>query len=144
VYCALSDILSAASEVEIARLTDDESGRTINEDVVNTAISKGDELINGYLRSRYDVPLSSPPLLIRNISVDLALYYLNQRRYRTNMPESVENQYKATVKILEQIQKGFVNLGIEPQADEGGQVGIYRTNKTSSDKLFNKELLDKF
>nr|BDD46394.1 hypothetical protein 12 [bacterium] len=143
-YCALSDIVSVVPESEIARLTDDTSGRTLNENVVNEAISKGDELINGYLRSRYDVPLTSAPLLVRNISVDLAVYFLYQRRYRANMPESVENQYKTSVKTLGEIQKGFVNLGIEPQSDEGGQVGIYRTNKTSSSKLFNKEFLDKF
>ncbi len=144
-YCILSDILPTVSEAEIARLTDDENGRVINESVVNEAISKGDELINGYLRSRINVlPLSSPPQLVKNISVDLAVYYLYQRRYRTNMPESIENQYKTTIKTLEQIQKGLINLGIEPISEEGGQIGIYRTNKTSSSRLFNKNLLNRF
>jgi len=143
-YCVLSDILSAVPDSEIARLTDDVQGKTINEDIVNDSITKADELINGYLRSRYDVPLTTPPALVKDLSVDLAIYFLYQRRFRTKMPEGMDNQYKAAIKTLEQTQKGFINLGVEANAQEGGQVGTYRTNKTSSSRLFNKDLLNRF
>ena len=143
-YSSLSDILSTLSESEIARLTDDAQGKTVNQDIVNEAITKGDEFLNGYLRSRYSLPLSTVPALVKDISVELAIYNLFLRRYRTKMPESADSQYKATIKTLEQIQKGFINLGIEPKAQEGGQVGTFRTNKTSSDRLFSKDLLNGF
>lgn len=143
-YCALSDIRSTLSEAEIARLTDDTNGKIVNEDIVNESISKSDELINGYLRGRYTIPLDIVPDLVKNLSVDLALYYLYQRRFRTKMPESIETQYRATIKTLEQIQRGYINLGIEPQSIEGGQAGIYRCNKTSSSKMFNNDILSRY
>lgn len=144
-YCGISDITAVLAEAEVARLTDDISGEIINTLVVDNAISAAGELIDGYLRSKFSsLPLSPIPKLITNISVDLAIYYLHQRRYRTNMPESVESQYKNQVKILEQIQKGFISLGIEPVSTETKQTGGVRVNKTSTDRYFNSQLMTGF
>lgn len=144
-YCGISDISAVLAEVEIARLTDDIGGEIINSNIVDNAISAADELIDGYLRSRYSsLPLSTVPKLITNISVDLAIFYLHQRRFRTNMPESIESQYKNQVRILEQIQKGFISLGIEPVSTETKQTGGVRVNKTSADRYFNNDLMKNF
>lgn len=143
-YSSLNDIKKSISESEIVNLTDDNANGYIDETVVNECLSKADELINGYLRGKYLLPIVNVPSLIKNISVELAIYYLYSRRFRTDIPESIEKIYKAQVKILEQIQKGFIVLGIESQSVDGVQTGIYRTNRKISDKVFGKDFLNRF
>lgn len=143
-YSTLAGIEKVLSSKEIARLTDDTSGQVVDVQIVEDAISSADELIDGYLRSRYALPLMTTPKLITNISVDLAIYFLHQRRFRTNMPESIESQYKNQLKLLEQIQKGFLHLGIEQKSTLTNQSGGVRVNKTDSDRYFSKNLMDRF
>lgn len=143
-YCNLAGITGVLAEAEIARLTDDIAGEIVDTDKVDVAISNADELIDGYLRSRYKLPLGTVPNFIKNISVSLAIYFLYQRRFRDNMPESIETQYKNQIRLLEQIQKGFINLGIEVVSTETAQTGGVRVNKTSSDRYFNSTLMQNF
>lgn len=143
-YSTFSGIQSLLSDVTIARLTDDTAGIEVNTQIVNEAISSGDELIDGYLRNRYTLPLSNVPKLITFISVKLAIYFLFQRRFSEELPESVVDDYKNQIKILEQIQKGFISLGVEEKSTETSQKGFNRSNKTSSDRLFNKDFINQF
>ena len=57
--------------------------------------------------------------------------------------EEIEGVYKNAIKLLEQIQKGIVSLGIETQGT-ATELGEYRTNKTYQDRIFTKNLLDTF
>ncbi len=143
-YCEYSDITASIPEAQIASLTDDTNGETVDEDIVNQAISSADELIDSYLRSRYGVPLTTVPLIIKELSVELAIYNLYKRRFRTDIPEPIQENFKIQISILKQIQNGTMNLGIEKKALDGGQVGIYRTNKKAIDKTFNREMWDRF
>lgn len=142
-YSSLEDLKKAIPETNIIQLTDDEGLGSVNQNRVDEAIAYADQMIDGYLRGRYTTPLSPVPGLIKKLSVDLAVFHLYSRRLELEMPEAMMQRYKSAVKVLEQIQKGIVSLGIEP-ADDGPGQGYYKTNKADEDKTFSKDVLNQF
>nr|BDD46511.1 hypothetical protein 15 [bacterium] len=142
-YCTLDDIKKQVQETTLIEITDDSLSGQINEDVVNETILYADTLINGYLRGRYTLPLQTTPEIIKVIAIDLAIYRLYSRRFHTDMPDSINDKYKNSIKLLEQIQKGIVSLGIETMGTPP-KLGEYRTNKTYQDRIFTKEVLDAY
>lgn len=141
-YCTLDDIKKAIPEVNIIQLTDDENLGTVNQARVDDAIAYADQMIDGYLRGRYSLPLSPVPGLINKLSVDLAIFHLYSRRLELEMPQVMMERYKNAVKVLEQVQKGLITLGIEA-VDTGPGQGYYKTNNSLS-KIFKNEDLEKF
>lgn len=142
-YCTLDDIKDHIPEKNIVQLTDDEDLGVIDQAKVDNAIATADIIIDGYLRGRYALPLSNPvPGLIKTLSVNLAIFHLYSRRLELEMPEAMISRYKNALKVLEQIQKGIVTLGIET-AETGPGQGYYKTSKTSDDRVFSKDVLEK-
>jgi phage gp36-like protein len=142
-YCTLDDIKKSIPEANIVQLTDDTGTEVIDQTNVDKAISVADSIIDGYMRGRYSIPLSTVPELIKTIAIDIAIYKLYERRLKLEMPEAMMARYKNALKMLEQIQKGLIKLGIESPETGPGQ-GHYKTNKTTDDRLFNKSLLERF
>lgn len=149
-YSTITDILFDLPKKEVANLTNDENRLfeqinfdDTNDDVVkrvNQAIEDADNEINGYLRSRYTVPLSAPvPKLIIKISKDITIYNLFCRRFKIDIP--FREVYLSRVAELKLIQAGQMHLDVDASLDS---VGIYVTNKTSDDRLFSKSELDKY
>jgi phage gp36-like protein len=113
-YCVLDDIKGVMPDAELIQLTDDTiPPAAINEANVDKAIARADELVDGYLRGRYTLPLSSVSGLIRDLAVDIAVYNLFKRRKKNKMPEAVSDDYKNALKILENIQKGSITIGAD-------------------------------
>lgn len=134
-YCTLEDIKKAIPEENLIQTTDDEGFGVVNVERVDEAINSADQLIDGYLRGRYTLPLNPIPGLIKKLSIDLAIFYVYSRRFELEMPQTMTDRFKNAVKILEQIQKGLIKLGIE--TDQSPGQGYYKTNKSKEDKIFN-------
>ena len=142
-YCTLDDLKNHIPEANIIQLTDDEGLGTVNQARVDKAITTADSVIDGYLRGRYTLPLLTVPELIKTIAIDITVYKLYERRLDLEMPEAMSNRYRNAVKLLDQIQKGLIKLGIESPETGPGQ-GHYKTNKTTEGRTFSKDILDKF
>jgi len=142
-YCHLDDIKQQVPETTLIEITDDNLTEEINTTVINEAIMYSATLIDGYLRGRYTLPLSNVPDLIKILAIDLSIFRLYSRRFHTDMPDSINDKYKNSVKLLEQIQKGTISLGIET-AGAPPELGEYRTNKIYHDRIFTKRFLRKF
>jgi phage gp36-like protein len=140
-YCTLDDIKKLLPEENLTQLTDDEGTGAIDEAVVTDAITYADQLIDGYLRGRYTLPLSTVPTFLRKLSIDLVIFYLYGRRPEIQN-DNVEKKYTNTLKILEQIQAGKIALGDDTSGEDLPGKGEYKTNKTEDDKIFSKEVLD--
>lgn len=141
-YSTLDDIKKSLTENSIIQLTDDEGTGTANQQRVDKAIADADEIINGYLRGHYDVPLSPAPGLVNKFSVEVSIFNLYSRRPETEMPATVLLRYKEALRFLEQVQKGVASLGVSEESSI--PEGEYKTTKTSEDREFTKELLDSF
>ena len=61
--------------------------------------------------------------------------------YYTDIPESVAQAYKNAIKTLEDLKKGIISLQTEEETSVRTS-GEYRTNKTESDRLFNKRVMN--
>ncbi len=109
-YCTLADI--EAPEEDLIQLTDDAGLGVIDEVIVAKALSHAGELIDGSLRGRYLLPLSPVPGLLVNLAATITLRRLYARRSAVKVPESLQDDYKNALKILESIQKGTVTLGV--------------------------------
>lgn len=142
-YCTLDDITAHIPDKNIMQLTDDEGLGQTDTERVDEAIAYADAFIDGYLRGRHVLPLNPVPMLINKLSVDLAIFHLYSRRLEYEMGDAMLLRYKNAVKLLEQIQKGLIKLGIE-SAETGPGQGHYKTNKTANNKTFSKDVLEKF
>lgn len=110
-YCTLDDLKKRIPENDLIQLTDDADQGVIDEATVNDLIASAGEVIDGYLRGRYALPLNPVPGMIRAIALDLVIYVLYGRRPTFGIPEAVEKQQAVQMKILKQIQDGVVTLG---------------------------------
>lgn len=141
-YCVLNDIVNAIPEENLIQLTDDAGLGVIDNVKINDAISYAGQLIDGYLRGRYPVPLSPVPELIKRLAVDLAVFYLYSRRFELEMPETMIERRRECIKLLEHIQQGKVLLGVETPNSPGQ--GYYKTSKEPSDRVFSQDVLNQF
>jgi len=109
-YCTLSDILGRIDETTVIQLTDDEGTGAVVTERVDQAIADADEEINGYVGTRYAVPMNPVPAILRKLSVDIAIHNLFGRRSRKE-PEERAERYKGAVDLLKQIALGKFSLG---------------------------------
>ena len=105
-YCTQADIIKSLPEAELAQLTDDSAGTTVDSDVVNESIAWADALIDTYCRQKYSVPFSTTPEMIKGLSIDLAIYDLFTRRVHGATPDMVMHKYDQAMLILRDISQG--------------------------------------
>ena len=99
------------------------------------AASEAQAEIDPYLRGRYTLPFTSVPTIIIAISDELTKYNCYKRR--GEVPESINDIYKANIKMLEKIEAGKMDLGVT--GEEQNLSNEIKTNKTSSDRMFNDD-----
>jgi len=145
-YCSISDIQSVISNDDLVQLTNDTGGDSVDSDKITDAISYVDNIIDGYLRGRYDLPIASVPDELKYLAVDFVVYRLYSRRMYTEVPDSVLKKYHEVVKMLQDIQKGAFNPGMESaEAYDNPSLKINKDNSSSSvNKYFNKTKWDEY
>ena len=110
-YCTQQDMIDRFGNDTVVELTDRAipPTNTIDTTVLDRAIEDATSFINGFLQSRYTLPLSSIPSVIKRLAVDITRYYLHDE----HVPEHVDNKFKSAEKTLKSVSKGEVNLGID-------------------------------
>ncbi|MBI5562484.1 MAG: DUF1320 domain-containing protein [Deltaproteobacteria bacterium] len=139
-YCTLSDIRKVMPEQDIIELTDDSTPPSvIDSGNVERAIGDAGELIDGYLRSRYQLPFTPAPAFLNTLAADIAVYRLYARRIRLTPPEGVTERYRGALKLLERIQKGLMSLGGEAPSPQASGPEF-----TGPERVFTKESLEDY
>ena len=116
-YCTQSDILEQLDEDILVQLTDDADAGVVDTSVVTRAIADAAAEIDSYCGTRYDLPFSPVPVMVRKISVDIAIYNLYARR--KGAPEARQKRYDDAVKTLRDVSKGLVSPGADaPSVDD--------------------------
>ncbi|SOD42326.1 gp436 family protein [Nitrosovibrio sp. Nv4] len=149
-YATATNLLDQFGAEEIAQRADRGTPRLVTEDMLKTAATGGslaaytaaeqaatvvalalvnarlldaDSTINGYLATRYSVPLITVPRLVMVAACDLARYAL----YDDAATETVTDRNKNAIKQLEAIAKGMISLGVDtsgnrPAANDAAQI----------------------
>ena len=145
-YCSIADITAVIPHKELVQLTNDLEGDTVDSTKVTDAISYVDNVIDGYLRGRYSLPLTSTSDTLKYLAIDFVVYRLYSRRMLTDLPIAVEQKYKEIIRILSDIQRGNFNLGVE--STDGYSDGKIVTDKgistSTENKFYNKETWDTY
>lgn len=126
-YCTRADIGNAIPEMTLIQLSnDDPAAMSPNENVIEDGVRQAEELVDGYLRGRYNLPLDPVPTVLRDAVVYLARHWLYQRRPEGALPDAVKDSRKDTIKLLESIRDGVVTLGMPAghAAPEPGEIRV--------------------
>lgn len=75
--------------------------------VLEQALTDASVMVNGYVASRYPVPMASVPTVLIRLTCELARYHL----YEDACPENIEKRYNAALKTLRDIADGKLSLG---------------------------------
>jgi phage gp36-like protein len=125
-YCQVSDLQMVAVAQDLIDLTDDDNTGVMNSTIITQYISDASELIDDYLRGRYDLPFTVAPGLLMRICRNIVLFNLYSRRIRLNPPEAITEQNKQAFRLLDKIQNGTIVLGIADAAPDTPDSGAIR------------------
>ncbi|MEX2450914.1 MAG: DUF1320 domain-containing protein [Rhodospirillales bacterium] len=109
-YASQQNLIDRFGERELIQLTDRAEPPTgaINSAVVGQALADADDLINSYVRKRYELPFATtPPALVRTAG-DIARFYLHDER----MVETVKENYEKALAFLKDIAAGRAELDV--------------------------------
>lgn len=126
-YCTHADIARAIPAVTLLQLSNDDPAAELpDESVIEDCIRSACELVDGYLRGRYNLPFDPVPTVLRDASVSLVRHALYGRRPETDLPDAVKDDRKNTIKLLESIRDGVVTLGLPSgkAAPEPGEIRV--------------------
>lgn len=117
-YASLADLIERAGEKEIVQIADRNRDGTPDPDVIDSALTDADNLINGYVAVKYALPLPVVPDLVRTWAVSIARYVL----HRNGAPEWVVTDYKDAIAGLKDLARGLVTLPAEPGGDQPASI----------------------
>lgn len=127
-YCTVADIQQEIPAKELAQITNDGDGSTIDVSVVETAIVEATALIDTYLITRYPLPLSEVPIAIRAYCRKLVKVELFRRRPKGRDPEELRLIRREVIMELEKLQAGTTTLDVgTPETRPGFYVSNKRT-----------------
>lgn len=140
-YAIQQDLIDAYGAPELQALTDIDALATgaIVTARLDRAIAAAEGEIDGYLAARYQVPLATVPVNIKQATCDIARY----RLYRDKAPELVLENYKAAIRLCRDISTGTVRLplpsGVESErsetlADFSGGQRVFARETIASDE----------
>lgn len=121
-YATITDLTARIGDPELRQIADRNRDMMPDQDVIDAALVHADNLVNGYVAVKYDVPLTAVPDLVRTWAVSIARYIL----HRNGAPEHVAQDYKDAIASLKDVAAGRIALpvpaGDTPLPTSGGQV----------------------
>ncbi|MCW8857702.1 MAG: DUF1320 family protein [Kangiella sp.] len=130
-YAVLEDMVKRFGEQELIDLTDRAATGSIDEVVVAQALDDASAIIDGYLGSRYKLPLPSTPSIVVPMCCDIARYYL----YDDQATEQVTKRYEDTIRYFKGVASGSIKLSV----DEGEGKSNNLAQIESSGQEFSRE-----
>ena len=122
-YCTIQNMLDRFSEEELIQLTDTGDVGIVDQAVLQSAIDDASAFIDGYLQSRYQLPLTEVPRSLVRVACNIVRYFL----YDDAATERVQADYDGAVAYLKSVSKGEVVLGasttgVKPTVAESAEV----------------------
>jgi phage gp36-like protein len=155
VYSTFESVNSVIDQKILIQLLNDENRQDeeidltdSNDPIVtrfNQIVNEVADEIDNSLRGSYKLPLTKISNTIQSLSDDRVVYNAKKRRLRDTISDSEQKIYNDGTNQLKAIRQGDLVLDLEPISSETiGYAGEIRINKTPSDKVFNKDMWNKF
>ena len=104
-YCTEADLITRFGS-EITELADRDGDNSADAGVIDNAISDASALIDGYLSSRYSVPVSPAPVLIVGLACDIS----RRKLFTDRAPEQVQRAFDSALSVLRDNANGRGNI----------------------------------
>ena len=132
-YATQTNMVTRFGEQELIQLTDraQPALETIDTAVLAAAMTRADALVDGYLRTRYAVPVVPTLPEIAHAAEGIARRYL----YDDGAPEGVLDLYKEAINWLTAVQSGkaLLDATLAPASTSGGMIGTAQFNTVAND-----------
>jgi hypothetical protein len=103
----------------------------------------GDSLIESTLRGRYGTAPPEGDNILRTVSLDLTVYYLNEYRYRESIiPPGAIRRRQNALETLERIKNG--ELVIEGYEAGSTSPPLILSNKNEKERYFDDNTMESF
>ncbi len=123
-------------------LTAAEDSDDLDSTVIDKLAQDTYTLINARLRGRYPVPFTTVPAEILQISDVITMQALYSRKGALKLSDGLARQYKTALDDLNAYRNGDQVLpGFESSTQHPAFI---KTNKTTDDRIFSKQLLHAF
>ncbi|MDA8254180.1 MAG: DUF1320 family protein [Betaproteobacteria bacterium] len=132
-YATQADLESRYGAEEVLQLADRDGDGVIDAGVIDQALRDADAEIDGYLGSRYQLPLATAPQIINVYACDIARY----RLYASAATEEVRNRYQDALKFLRLAAEGKVMIG--PSANGAAPLSAGSAEMQSGGRVFGRE-----
>ncbi|MCX7880785.1 MAG: DUF1320 domain-containing protein [Ignavibacteria bacterium] len=141
-YSSINDLLNEFRPEELAILTGDPSGTSIDQARITYAIKNATEVIDSYLRERFPVPFASTPPLINLIARELSIANLFEySNHSGSLPPTIARRRYYALYLLRQVQSGELHIELPSGSERRKSL---HTNKDPDNRLFDQNLLDTF
>jgi phage gp36-like protein len=126
-YASPNDRIARYPNRDLVQLSnEDPTETTVNSATLQQALSDASAEIDGYLESRFALPLNDPPAVLQRLACDIAMYRLQSLRPLHDVADA-RKRYEDAVELLVRVAHGEVTLGLaadnaEPAAAGGSVV----------------------
>ncbi len=118
IYAQPSDMIARYPNRDLVQLTNEDPTQTVvNQIVLQQALADASAEIDGYLESRFTLPLSDPPAVLARLTCDVAMYRLQALRPLHDLAEA-RKRYEDAVAVLVRVADGTLTLGLAPDNQE--------------------------
>jgi phage gp36-like protein len=136
-YSTITDIYKVISTYDLARVTGDAAGSSVDTERVNYAIYTADSFIDSYLAKVYDLPLTFEHQLLKALSVNLALvllyeYYMSD----SALPDTIKSRKRFVIQNITKLQEGETKLINERRIPTKSKIMLnYERNAITKEEL---------
>ena len=89
VYAQPSDMIARYPNRDLVQLTNEDPTQTVvDQTVLQQALADASAEIDGYLESRFSLPLTDPPAVLARLTCDIAMYRLQALRPLHDLDEA--------------------------------------------------------
>lgn len=117
-YASQQNLIDRFGADELIQLTDRSNLNAIDATVVARALADADAEINGYLSTRYTLPLSPVPAALEKLACDIARYQL----FENAVTEIVKERFDNAIRFLKDVAAGRVTLGVNDSGETAATI----------------------
>jgi phage gp36-like protein len=121
-YATYEDLLANFGEQELELVTDRDRDGVPDDGVIEDGLQFAGDMIDGYLRVRYTLPLAFSSKALVGIACDIARY----RYYQDQPTELVEKRYEWAVSWLRDVAHGLIDIAPPEEEQAIGGVAYSR------------------
>lgn len=111
-YCTRQDLIDTYGEQKLAQLTDRTNmpATTIDDALVDRAITAAEAEINMYLEGRYSLPLAKGSVMLTRVTCDVAWFHLHTQ---VDDDHPAAKAYKRRLSQLDHVAARRIGLGLD-------------------------------